>query len=290
MTVMPATLPDNISLSVSFALQEDIGSGDITAQLISPDAQARASIIAREQCVVCGIPWVDEVFRQLEGDVRLDWQVSEGDDVLPDTELARLQGNARAILTGERTALNFLQTLSGTATKSREMARVYADTSVRVLDTRKTIPGLRLAQKYAVRTGGCSNHRMGLYDAFLIKENHIAACGGIAAAVSAAKRLQPDKPIIIEVENYAEFCEAIKTPVDRIMLDEFDSRDLDRALSHATDIPLEISGSIDLQSLHALKYKKIDSVSSGSLTKHIRAIDLSLRILETYQSGAVHGE
>lgn len=278
---MPSSLPDNIGLTVSFALQEDIGSGDITAQLIPPGARARASIIAREHCVVCGIPWVDEVFRQLEGRVRLEWQVSEGDDVLPDTELAILQGNARAILTGERTALNFLQTLSGTATRSREMARVYADTPVRVLDTRKTVPGLRLAQKYAVRIGGCSNHRMGLYDAFLIKENHIAACGGITAAVSAAKHLQPDKPVIIEVENYEEFLEAIKTPVDRIMLDEFDEQDLNRALSHATDIPLEISGSIDLQSLQAFKHKKIDSVSSGSLTKHIRAIDLSLRILET---------
>lgn len=281
MTAMPSSLPDNIGLTVSFALQEDIGSGDITAQLIPPGARARASIIAREHCVVCGIPWVDEVFRQLEGRVRLEWQVSEGDDVLPDTELAILQGNARAILTGERTALNFLQTLSGTATRSREMARVYADTPVRVLDTRKTVPGLRLAQKYAVRIGGCSNHRMGLYDAFLIKENHIAACGGITAAVSAAKHLQPDKPVIIEVENYEEFLEAIKTPVDRIMLDEFDEQDLNRALSHATDIPLEISGSIDLQSLQAFKHKKIDSVSSGSLTKHIRAIDLSLRILET---------
>lgn len=281
MTAMPSSLPDNIGLTVSFALQEDIGSGDITAQLIPPGARARASIIAREHCVVCGIPWVDEVFRQLEGRVRLEWQVSEGDDVLPDTELAILQGNARAILTGERTALNFLQTLSGTATRSREMARVYADTPVRVLDTRKTVPGLRLAQKYAVRIGGCSNHRMGLYDAFLIKENHIAACGGITAAVSAAKHLQPDKPVIIEVENYEEFLEAIKTPVDRIMLDEFDEQDLNRALSHATDIPLEISGSIDLQSLQAFKHKKIDSVSSGSLTKHIRAIDLSLRIMET---------
>lgn len=282
MTNTFSRLPDDISSSVSCALREDIGPGDITAQLIPSDALARATIITKEDCVICGIAWVIEVFRQLEGEIQMDWHVADGDSVTAGTVLAELHGNARSILTGERTALNFLQTLSGTATKSREMAGIVEDTSIRILDTRKTIPGLRLAQKYAVTVGGCFNHRMGLYDAFLIKENHIAACGGITAAVSTARRLHPEKPIIIEVENFKEYCEAVETPVDRIMLDEFSDKDLQQALDHPSPIPIEISGNIDFESLKTIKGKKIDSVSSGALTKHLRAIDLSLRILGTF--------
>ncbi|HUH37013.1 MAG TPA: carboxylating nicotinate-nucleotide diphosphorylase, partial [Spongiibacteraceae bacterium] len=194
---------------VSFALEEDIGEGDITAELIPADQHADATIITREHAVLCGSAWVDEVFRQLDPRVQLTWQVKDGDNIEPNQVLVKLSGPARSLLTGERTALNFLQTLSGTATTAREYARLVEGTNIKILDTRKTIPGLRTAQKYAVKCGGCHNHRIGLYDAFLIKENHIAACGGIAEAVKQARLNHPEKLVEVEVENLEELQQAL---------------------------------------------------------------------------------
>ncbi len=267
----------SITQSVQYALEEDIGSGDISAALIPADATVIAEIITKEACVVCGRPWVDEVFAQLGG-VALNWQVAEGDLVEAHTRLLTLQGNARSILSGERTALNFLQTLSGTASKSRQMANA-APAGVTVLDTRKTLPGLRHAQKYAVKTGGCNNHRLGLYDAYLIKENHIAACGGISAAVAQARLRHPDRPIIVEVENFREYQEAASLPIDRIMLDEFSADDLQQVLSAPSSVDIEISGNIDLAALANIRGFRTCHVSSGALTKHVHAIDLSLRVI-----------
>lgn len=272
-------LRQDITHSVTTALNEDIGRGDITAELIPADRISRAEIITREDCVVCGTAWLDEVFRQL-GDVKApDWHVQDGDFVPANTKLVTLTGNARKLLTGERTALNFLQTLSGTATQSREYARLVEGTHIKILDTRKTLPGLRLAQKYAVTMGGCHNHRIGLYDAFLIKENHIAACGGITQAVALAKSLHPDKPVIVEVENLDEFCEAAKCPVDRIMLDNFDSQQLQQVQEQGSTIPLEISGNIDATAIAQLANSPVAAISSGALTKHVRAVDLSMRFV-----------
>ncbi|KZY07956.1 nicotinate-nucleotide diphosphorylase (carboxylating), partial [Alcanivorax sp. HI0035] len=224
---MTITLPDyvrdDIQRNVSFALEEDIRSGDITAQLIDADSESTATIITRENAVMCGIPWADEVFRQL-GDVQIEWHVEDGDRLTADTTLCTLRGNTRQILTGERTALNFLQTLMGTATTARRYADAVAGTTVTILDTRKTLPGLRAGQKYAVLCGGCQNHRVGLYDAFLIKENHVAACGGITAAIERARALAPEKKIIVEVETLAELKEAAALKPDQIMLDNFSAR------------------------------------------------------------------
>jgi nicotinate-nucleotide pyrophosphorylase (carboxylating) len=275
-------LPDLVELdipnAVARALEEDIGSGDITAQLIPFDATAEAWIITREDCVLCGQAWVNEVFHQL-GDVTLEWQVAEGAAVLKDQRLLKLQGNARQLLTGERTALNFLQTLSGTATLSRHYARLAEGAPFRVLDTRKTLPGLRLAQKYAVTVGGCSNHRLGLFDAFLIKENHIAACGGIAAAVARARQIAPEKPVEVEVENLQELAEALQARADRVMLDNLSAEDMALAVQQVQGrCELEISGNLDEQSLARLKHLAVDFVSSGALTKHVKAIDLSMRL------------
>lgn len=267
----------SIMQAVRFALEEDIGTGDISATLIPADTTISAEVITKEACVVCGRPWVDAVFAQLGG-VDLQWQVIEGELVEARTRLLTMHGNARSILTGERTALNFLQTLSGTATRSREMAQA-APAGVTVLDTRKTLPGLRLAQKYAVATGGCSNHRLGLYDAYLIKENHIAACGSITAAVALARSQHPERPVIVEVENLQEYQEAASLPVDRIMLDEFSDEDLQRVLSEPTSIDIEISGNIDLAVLANFRGLHNCHVSSGALTKHVRAVDLSLRVI-----------
>lgn len=273
-------LEQDIIESVQRALAEDIGTGDISAQLVPADFRCQAVIIAREQAVICGIPWVTEVFRQLEPSIALDWQVEEGQRIAVDQELCRLSGNARALLTGERTALNFLQTLSGTATSARLYAQQVEGSSVRILDTRKTLPGLRLAQKYAVRVGGCHNHRIGLYDAFLIKENHIAACGGIANAVAAARQIAPDKPIEVEVENGNELNEALAAKVDRIMLDNFSPVDIEKAvaLRGSQPVEFEVSGNIDDSRLAKLAGLGVDFISSGALTKHCRAIDYSMRI------------
>lgn len=278
MNIQLNDLRDDIARAVTLALQEDIGSGDITAELLPQEQTNTARVITREDCVVCGIPWFNEVFAQLDTDLEIAWQVNEGDWVPAETLLATLRGNARILVTGERTALNFLQLLSGTATQSRAYAQLVAGTGTRILDTRKTIPGLRSAQKYAVAVGGCHNHRLGLYDAFLIKENHIIACGGISQAIERARALHPEKPIIVEVENYGEFCEAARHSITRIMLDNFSEDDLQKVAAHASPIPVEVSGNITAAEIARLAARKISAISSGSLTKHVRAIDLSMRI------------
>ncbi|MEZ0149927.1 MAG: carboxylating nicotinate-nucleotide diphosphorylase [Candidatus Reddybacter sp.] len=288
MDINPA-LAANIVASVELALAEDIGSGDITAQLIPADKQSSATIITREDAVVCGIAWVNEVFHQLDPSLKVSWAVQDGDAISVDQTLCTLQGNARALLTGERAALNFLQTLSGTATTSRHYAGLMANTGVagqaiRVLDTRKTLPGLRLAQKYAVKVGGCNNHRIGLYDAFLIKENHIAACGGIAKAVAQARIIAPQKPVEVEVENLDEYQQALNAGADRIMLDNFSHADIQQArqISQAPDnasaVELEVSGNIAADNIEQYQDLDIDFVSTGALTKHCQAVDYSMRI------------
>lgn len=271
--------------AVRRALAEDIGSGDITALLIPAQNHAEASVITREHAVVCGTAWVDEVFAQLDPTVKTEWRVRDGDDVQPGQMLLTLSGPARSLLTGERTALNFLQTLSGTATVARQFATLVAGTDIQILDTRKTIPGLRLAQKYAVTVGGCHNHRIGLYDAFLIKENHIAACGGIAAAVGKAQEIAPGKPVEVEVENLEEFQQALQAGADIIMLDNFDEGQIRDAIAiNRGTAKLEVSGNLEADNLSSKAIEGIDYLSSGSLTKHCRAIDLSMRIQLKSQS------
>lgn len=278
-TSLHPELTADIEHKVRLALQEDVGSGDITAMLIPEHHSARARIICREQAVLCGQPWFDEVFRQLDPGVTVSWQAPEGADITPDQTICTLEGNARALLTGERTALNFLQTLSGTATAARQYAALVAGTTIRILDTRKTLPGLRLAQKYAVRTGGCYNHRIGLYDAFLIKENHIAACGGIGPAVASARAIAPGKPVEVEVETLDEYRQALAAGTDIIMLDNFSLPDIKSAIALKTGtVKLEISGNLDGGNLESVALDGIDFLSSGSLTKHCRAIDFSMRL------------
>lgn len=279
---MTITLPDyvrdDIQRNVSFALEEDIRSGDITAQLIDADSETTATIITREEAVMCGIPWADEVFRQL-GDVRIEWHVRDGDRLAADTTLCTLHGNTRKILTGERTALNFLQTLMGTATTARRYADAVAGTNVTILDTRKTLPGLRAGQKYAVLCGGCHNHRIGLYDAFLIKENHVAACGGITAAIKKARKLAPAKKVIVEVETLEELQEATKLEPDQIMLDNFSVEMLEAAAGIGVKPALEVSGNLTVDNAADLPGTREWFLSSGALTKHVQATDLSLRLI-----------
>lgn len=277
----PDLLKHDIQHTVRWALLEDIRSGDITAELIPASTQAKATLITREAGVLCGSAWVNEVFRQLDERIQLTWQVQDGDTLVPDQLLCHIQGPARAILTGERCALNFLQTLSGTATLSRYYAERVKHTQVKLLDTRKTLPGLRTAQKYAVSCGGCHNHRIGLYDAYLIKENHIQACGGIMAAVSSAQRLHPGKPIEVEVENMAELEEALCAGCDIIMLDNFTTEQIRQAVLFAQGrVKLEASGGIDENSLLEKAETGVDFISLGSLTKSCRALDLSLRLVD----------
>ena len=265
--------------TVRAALNEDIGSGDITAMLISEKEYASAKIISRESAIVCGRDWVDEVFRQVDNSVTVHWFVADGQKVAPDTVLFELRGPARALLTGERSALNFLQLLSGTATTCREYADIVAHTKVKLLDTRKTIPGLRTAQKYAVTCGGCHNHRIGLYDAFLIKENHIAACGSIANAVAEAHRIAPGKPVEVETESLAELDQALEAGADIIMLDEFSLADMAEAVKrNAGKARLEASGGINAHTLVPVAETGVDYISIGALTKDVRAIDLSMRL------------
>jgi len=269
----------DIERQVRSALAEDVGDGDITASLMPEHRIAAARIVAREAAVLCGSSWVDEVFRQLDPAVVLAWQVSDGAHVTADTELVSLRGPARALLTGERTALNFLQTLSGTASTTAALVAQVAHTEVQLLDTRKTLPGLRSAQKYAVRVGGGSNHRMGLFDAFLIKENHIAACGGIDAAVSAARSHAPGKPVEVEVESLAQLEQAIAAQADIVMLDNFAPDELIQAVAiNAGRCKLEASGNIDTGTLVTTAETGVDYISIGALTKHCRAIDLSMRL------------
>lgn len=272
-------LAKDIEESVRRALEEDIRTGDITAQLIPAENRATAKVITREHAVICGTAWVDEVFRQLDSSVTTHWLVQDGDEVQPGQTLLELSGPARSLLTGERTALNFLQSLSGTATLSRQYAKLVEGSDIKVLDTRKTIPGLRLAQKYAVKIGGCHNHRIGLYDAFLIKENHIAACGGIAAAVAKAHEIAPGKPVEVEVENLDELQQALDAGADIIMLDNFDAGQIREAVNiNSGRAKLEVSGNLEAGNLASKAIPGIDYLSSGSLTKHCRAIDLSMRI------------
>jgi nicotinate-nucleotide pyrophosphorylase (carboxylating) len=271
----------DIERTVRFALEEDVDTGDITAELIPADRVATATIITREAAVFCGRPWVEEVFRQLDANVGLDWQVADGDEITPNQVLVTLRGPARSLLTGERTALNFLQTLSGTASAARDYAALVKGTNIKILDTRKTIPGLRTAQKYAVRCGGCHNHRMGLYDAFLIKENHIAACGGIANAVHKARELHPGKPVEVEVETLDELQQALAVGADIIMLDEFSLEDAKKAVALTQQrAKIEISGNVSTATIDSLIGIAPDYVSSGALTKHLRALDLSMRIAD----------
>ncbi len=268
----------DITETVAFALKEDIGSGDITAQLIPATQTAKARIITRENAVICGTEWVNEVFRQVDNSVTIQWHVKDGDSVIPDQLLFELNGSARSLLTGERTALNFLQLLSGTATICKSYADIVAHTQVRLLDTRKTIPGLRTAQKYAVTCGGCHNHRIGLYDAFLIKENHIAACGGIPAAISAAKEIAPGKPVEVEVESIAELEIALAGNADIIMLDNFSLADMKAGVAlTAGRAKLEASGNVDTSTLAGIAETGVDYISIGALTKHAQAVDLSMR-------------
>ena len=268
-----------ISERVQQALAEDVGTGDITASLIAPDTLASADVITREAGVLCGKAFADETFRQVDARCSTGWQVEDGDHINAGDILYRVTGPARALLTAERTALNFLQALSGTATVAKAYADRIAHTHVRLLDTRKTVPGLRLAQKYAVACGGCYNHRIGLFDAFLIKENHIAAAGGIREAIIAARHRDADKPIEIEVETLEELDTALSAAPDRIMLDNFSNEDLREAVARtAGQAELEASGNVTDHTLVAIAETGVDLISIGALTKHIRALDLSMRI------------
>jgi nicotinate-nucleotide pyrophosphorylase (carboxylating) len=274
-----AELGAEIEANVRNALREDIGSGDITAQLIPEERLAHATIITREHAVICGTAWVEAVFRQLDARVAVHWQVRDGDRVTPNQPLFHLEGPARALLTGERSALNFLQTLSAVATRCRHFADLVEGTNVKLLDTRKTLPGLRLAQKYAVTCGGCHNHRIGLYDAFLIKENHIAACGGITQAVAAAHRIAPGKPVEIEVESLEELQQALDAGADIVMLDELSLDDMRTAVAlTAGRAKLEASGGINDSTLRTIAETGVDYISIGSLTKDVKAVDLSMRL------------
>jgi len=276
------TLPPRARIEddVRRALAEDIGPGDLTAQLV-PDAEAHAELVAREDAVLCGTAWVDEVFRQLDARVRVAWHMRDGERAVAGSVIARLGGPARALLTGERCALNFLQTLSGTATLAARYVDALRGTHVKVLDTRKTIPGLRRAQKYAVTCGGGLNHRLGLYDAVLIKENHIAAAGSVTAALNQARAaVSVSVPVEIEVENLDQLREALSTGATRVLLDNFDIERLTAAVREtAGRATLEASGGITLNNIRAIAETGVDFISVGSLTKHVRAIDLSLRFL-----------
>ena len=268
-----------VSDQTARALQEDVATGDITARLIEENAQASARIITREDGVLCGKAFVNETFQQVDSSCQLTWQASDGDAIAADSLLCRITGPARALLTAERTALNFLQLLSGTASTAAHYAARVAHTRVTLLDTRKTIPGLRLAQKYAVTCGGCDNHRIGLFDAFLIKENHIAAAGGISAAVLAARQIAPDKPVEVEVENADELKQALDAGADRIMLDNFSVPDLKAAVAYTNGrAQLEASGNVTDETLVSIAETGVDLISIGALTKHVMALDLSMRM------------
>ncbi|MGB5600703.1 MAG: carboxylating nicotinate-nucleotide diphosphorylase [Thiothrix litoralis] len=271
-------LPNDIQTTVARALVEDIGTGDVTAGLIPADKQASATVISREDATLCGVAWFNEVFRQLDPAVQIDWQYQDGDRVEANALLCSLRGSARSILSGERTALNFLQTLSATATATRRYVELVAHTQCRILDTRKTLPGLRTAQKYAVLCGGGSNHRIGLYDRVLIKENHIMAAGSITAAIQQARQLHPGILVEVETENLQELAEASAAQADIIMLDEYSLADMREAVRvTAGSIPLEASGGVSPETLVAIAETGVDFVSIGGITKHVRAVDLSMR-------------
>ena len=281
MTVPPVSA-DAISKAVAAALREDVGAGDLTAELIPADVAVQARVSAREGCILCGTAWFSEVFRQLDANVAVHWNRSDGQNVAQGTDVCRLQGPARALLTGERTALNFLQTLTATATTARRYVDAVTGTGATILDTRKTIPGLRAAQKYAVRCGGAHNHRHGLYDAILIKENHIAAAGGLRRAVGASRQRAPSVMLEVEVENLGELREALACGVDRVLLDNFSLEEMRRAVEERNThdgprIALEASGGVDLDRVRGTARTGVDFISVGALTKHVRAADFSMR-------------
>jgi nicotinate-nucleotide pyrophosphorylase (carboxylating) len=267
-----------IAADVAKSLAEDIGNGDVTAALLTDDIES-GYVIAKEPAVICGRPWFDACFRQLDPDVKLQWLVTEGQSIPAQTVIVRFSGKARALLGAERSALNFLQTLSATATQTAAYANLLRGTQTRVLDTRKTLPGLRQAQKYAVRVGGGLNHRMGLFDAVMLKENHIIAEGSIGNAVAKARRTYPALPIIVEVESLDELLQALDTDCSRILIDDFSTEDMRKAVVLAAGRkPLEVSGSVTLERLPEIAASGVDFVSVGAITKHIRAIDFSMRL------------
>ncbi|MDC7805888.1 carboxylating nicotinate-nucleotide diphosphorylase [Luteimonas sp BLCC-B24] len=272
-----------VAADVAAALTEDIGSGDVTAALL-PDAADIAYLLCKQDAVVCGRPWFDACHRALDPDVRIDWRVSEGDRVPAGTVLATLQGRSRALVSAERASLNFMQTLSATATTTARHVDAVAGTGTRILDTRKTLPGLRQAQKYAVRVGGGHNHRVGLFDAVMLKENHVRAAGGIAAAIAQARAQAPTLPLIVEVETLDELREALTAGCTRVLIDDFDAGTrreavrIARAAPFDGRVPLEVSGGVDLAGLRAIAEDGVDCISIGGLTKHVQAIDLSLKL------------
>jgi len=272
---------DAVADDVARALAEDLGGGDVTAALL-PDIAESAYLLCKEDAVVCGRPWFDACHHALDADVRIDWRVEEGDRVAAGTVLATLQGRARALVSAERSSLNFMQTLSATATSTAAHVDAVRDSKARILDTRKTLPGLRQAQKYAVRVGGGVNHRMGLFDAVMLKENHIRAAGSLAAAIGAARTVQPDLPLIVEVETLNQLREALDVGCTRILIDDFDAATRREAVAitaaHPRPVPLEVSGGVDLDGLRAIAADGVDCISIGGLTKHVRAVDLSLKL------------
>ena len=275
-------LPADIAKQVEAALREDLGSGDVTAELVPAAQRVRGTVVTREPAVLCGRAWADETFRQLDARVQLTWHAADGERVAADQVIFAIAGPARPVLSGERTALNFLQLLSGTATATRRYVDAVAGTACRILDTRKTIPGLRTAQKYAVRCGGAHNHRMGLYDQVLIKENHIAAAGSLTGAIEAARRNSAGVTVEVEVETPGELQEALNARPDIILLDEFTLEDMRAAVAlnraQGGVAKLEVSGSVSLEAVREIAETGVDFVSVGALTKHVRAIDLSMRL------------
>ncbi|MDQ3270234.1 MAG: carboxylating nicotinate-nucleotide diphosphorylase [Pseudomonadota bacterium] len=270
-----------VARDVARALAEDIGSGDVTAALL-PDTGDSAYLLCKQDAVVCGSPWFDACHRALDPDVRIEWRVEEGDPIAAGDVLALLHGRTRALVTAERASLNFLQTLSGTATATARYVQAVEGTGARILDTRKTLPGLRLAQKYAVLTGGGVNHRIGLFDAVMLKENHVRAAGSLPLAIAAARSHHPELPLIVEVETLAELEQALQAGCDRILIDDFDAQNRREAVRMAASrtprIPLEVSGGVDLEGVRAIALDGVDCISIGALTKHVRAVDLSLKL------------
>jgi len=280
-TKLDQSLVNYLTDSVTAALAEDVGSGDLTAELVPVGQHAEARVISRQTCTLCGQPWFDEVFLQLESEIQCNWLLAEGDQVAPDTVICELHGPARALLTGERTALNFLQLLSASASAARGYVDAVAGTGAMILDTRKTLPGLRRAQKYAVRCGGAQNHRMGLYDAILIKENHITAAGGVQAAVSATSGRRSNILVEVEVETLEQMQQALESGAHRLLLDNFSIRQLSDAVTlrdqHATDVTLEASGGITLDNVRTVAETGVEYISIGALTKDVLAIDFSMQ-------------
>jgi nicotinate-nucleotide pyrophosphorylase (carboxylating) len=276
------TLPTDLAQQVATALAEDIGSGDVTAELVPATQHVHGKVITREQAILCGRAWVVETFRQLDPGVRLTWHADDGDRITPNQTLFEIAGLARPVLTGERTALNFLQLLSATATAARRYVDAIAGTESAILDTRKTLPGLRTAQKYAVVCGGAQNYRIGLFDRVLIKENHIAAAGSLSAAIAAGRRAAGQRKVEVEVETLGEFEEALRAAPDIIMLDEFSLADMKTAVglnrAKGRPVSLEASGSVTLETVRSVAETGVDYVSIGSITKHVRAVDLSMRL------------